>query len=704
MSLLNTTLLGWLAWISIPILVHLLTRRAKRRLDLPTMRFVQKSIARQSSIFKWRHLLVLLLRVLIVACIVLAFARPVMTGPLNLTAGSKKCVILIVDDSASMGYRSGSISTLDHARQDAISLLGGLHAGDRANVIVCDGHPHAMAGEPTIDVGALRSGVESLAASPQRADPTSAINLAVDQLSRAPDNIKSRGIYMLSDFQRSNWGDVRFDAVPSDVKLAFLPSADDSRVNAGITAIHLYPSSPRIGEPITVGCEVFNSSNSLRTLPVNLSLNSGYKTSQNVTVAPYSSANVSFDLQFDTPQTVECTATIPGDSLQIDDTRRAVIDLQQSATILLISDESVSDPASAVYYLSRALHPDANSNVGFHVVTVKPSALTPALMHSADAAIVCDASLGDSGNEQVEQYVAAGGNVVWMLSGAMAGQQLADFGKLLPPQNPIPFAVQNIEDLTGNGNGYVTLAEAHYDSPLLKAFKDPAAADLSSIHFRKIAITSEVDPRAEILMKYDDGTVAALRTAEGSGSLLILNMSPAPGWSDFARQDAFLPLMHEFIKGMLAHVENERQSFAGDSAATSIQGASGSIKLASLSCLGPDGDTHLSGDPSTGSVVIDQTTSPGFYQILKVDKTLVGDVAVNVSPDESDLRPIDPRELESSGQKERSVFASSTSHAASLRQDAPIWPYLLAAALVLLVSEQWLAGLAPRAKPTEPIR
>jgi len=661
------------------------------------MRFVRKSMAQQSRLFKWRHILVLLLRVLIVASLVLAFTKPVVTGPLSFSGGGKQCMIVIVDDSASMGYRTGSASTLDHARQDALNLLTSLRSGDRANVIICDGHPHPILGEPGIDIGALRGGLQSVEASPQKADPSSAINMAVEQLGLAPSEIKSRSIYILSDFQRSNWGDVRFDAVPSDVKLAFLPSTDDSRSNTGITSIHLFPVAPRAGEPATVTCEVFNSAAAVQNLPVTLTLNNGYKTSQNVSLAPFSSANVSFDLQFDTPQTVECTVSIPDDPLQIDNTRRAVIDLQQSATVLLVTDESVSDPASAVYYLSRALHPNPNSTAGFHLITVKPSGLTPAVLHSADAVMVCDAGMDQSQAEMVEQFVTGGGNLVWMLCGNSPGAQLADFAKLLPPQSPIPFAVQNVEDLSGNGTGYVTLAEAHYESPLLKAFKDPAAANLSSIHFKKIAITTEVDQRAEILLKYDDGTVAALRTDEGSGSLLLLNMSPAPSWSDLARQDAFLPLMHEFLKGLLTRAQNARESFAGDSASTSIGSQAGSVKPTNISCLGPDGDAHISSDAATGSVIIDQTTSPGFYRILQNGQTQVGDIAVNVSPDESDLRQIDPSELESAEQKQRSYFVASTNTSpGSLNHDTPIWPYLLVAALVLLILEQWLAGLNAR--------
>src|SRR5437660_6218769 len=134
----------------------------------------------------------------------------------------------------------------------------------------------------------------------------------------------------------------------------------------------------------------------------------------------------------------------------------------------------------------------------------------------------------------------------------------------------MPFQVEETADLAGNGKGYATLSEARYESPLLRAFKDPAAADLGRIRFRRFCVTTEVDHRAEVLLKFEDDTAAAVRASVGAGNLLLVNMAPSPGWSDLPRQDSFLPLMHEFLKGLLQRDGGATDFTAGGAAFATI--------------------------------------------------------------------------------------------------------------------------------------
>src|SRR5690606_32767789 len=76
MSLFAPALLGGLALLSLPVLAHLLNRRAKRTVVFPAIELLRASTASQAQLFKLRRYLLLLLRMLVVALIVLAFAQP----------------------------------------------------------------------------------------------------------------------------------------------------------------------------------------------------------------------------------------------------------------------------------------------------------------------------------------------------------------------------------------------------------------------------------------------------------------------------------------------------------------------------------------------------------------------------------------------------------------------------------------------------
>lgn len=697
LSLLNAGFLPWLAAASIPVLIHLLTRRPQQRLDLPTLRFLQRTLAHQSRLMRWRHWLLLLLRTLAVAALILAFTKPTLNSPLAAPGNQRTSTIFILDNSASMSYNAAGLTSFARAKNEVFQALRGLKSGDKANVILCDAQPAALLSRPTDDIGKVQSLIRSAHVTEEQANPTAALSLAVEQLSKTKS--KAKRLYIFSDFQRTNWADVKFDEVPANAKVLFVSTNQNGQTNLGINNMRVRPAVPRIGETLTVSCAVFNSGNGTQNVPLTLRLSDGQRYSQNVVVGPFSSATAHFSLKFDRPQRLECTASIPHDNLTLDDTRRAVIDLRRIARVVLLTDENAAKATGAAFFLSRALHPDTQSAVGFQVMPTKPAELNNPRLQAADAVIVCNApQMPAIQFEALARYTTGGGNLIWFLYGDRIQEQIQALAARLPKAEPMPLKILQVRNLAGNGRGYTTLAEARYESPLLKAFKDPAAADLESIQFRRLCVTSEVSSRAETLLKFEDGTPAAVLAGEGSGHLLLLNMSPAPAWSDLARQQAFVPLMHEFLKGLLSQDTADRDFSPGNAASTTVATPSKANASFKVACTGPLGSVPAATDAATGSVVLETVKHSGFYY-LAFGGQQVGIIPVNVAADESDLRPIDPRELESQRQKELSygITAGAENDSMSdLNRGRPLWHYLLFLTLLALFAEQKLATLKPK--------
>ncbi|MBK6410933.1 MAG: BatA domain-containing protein [Flavobacteriales bacterium] len=61
---------------AIPVIIHLFQLRRFKRIDFPNVRFLQEVTQQTRSRKKVRHWLVLLTRMLALACLVLAFAQP----------------------------------------------------------------------------------------------------------------------------------------------------------------------------------------------------------------------------------------------------------------------------------------------------------------------------------------------------------------------------------------------------------------------------------------------------------------------------------------------------------------------------------------------------------------------------------------------------------------------------------------------------
>jgi hypothetical protein len=140
MSFVFPVLLGGLVVLGVPILLHLIMRQKPKQLPFPAFRFLLRRHKTNLRKLRLRHLLLLALRVLLLAAVCLALARPKIAG--GLFGSSKEgpvAAVLVFDTSFSMGYRlkdKPPRTLLDEAKRRAGELLGELHADSR--VIVLD--------------------------------------------------------------------------------------------------------------------------------------------------------------------------------------------------------------------------------------------------------------------------------------------------------------------------------------------------------------------------------------------------------------------------------------------------------------------------------------------------------------------------------------------------------------------------------------
>ena len=140
-------LLSALAGLGIPVLLHLLLKQRNPRMRVSTLRFFEVRDTRSSSRRKLRNWLLLLLRLLVFALIVLAFARPYLPdGWRGKTQPKRRDVVIIIDPSLSIrSIDSGKPrwpAVLDEARQ----ILAGLADNDRAALIGMGGKAEVLSG------------------------------------------------------------------------------------------------------------------------------------------------------------------------------------------------------------------------------------------------------------------------------------------------------------------------------------------------------------------------------------------------------------------------------------------------------------------------------------------------------------------------------------------------------------------------------
>src|SRR5215510_6210883 len=133
MSFLNPFLLFGSIALAIPVLIHLVRREKSEIIPFSSLMFLLKVPKRSIRQQKIKNLLLMALRLLILALLVGAFARPYMTQPSKpvANANSNRGVVLMLDTSYSMRY-ANNFDKMKAEAQRRIDALGG---GDRMAIV-----------------------------------------------------------------------------------------------------------------------------------------------------------------------------------------------------------------------------------------------------------------------------------------------------------------------------------------------------------------------------------------------------------------------------------------------------------------------------------------------------------------------------------------------------------------------------------------
>ncbi len=124
--------------LAIPVLIHLFNFRRFKKLYFTNVRFLREIKQDTRSRSKLKHLLVLLARLLALACLVLAFAQPYFPSALQGKAEASRKVSIYVDNSFSMDAQGKNGALLDEAKQKAREVALAYKVSDRFQLLTND--------------------------------------------------------------------------------------------------------------------------------------------------------------------------------------------------------------------------------------------------------------------------------------------------------------------------------------------------------------------------------------------------------------------------------------------------------------------------------------------------------------------------------------------------------------------------------------
>ena len=664
-----------LAGLAIPVLIHLIQREKKQIMRFPSLMFVQqvpyKSIQRR-RVHNW---LLLLVRMAALALIVAAFSQPFFdrdTLDTPVGTGARE-VVVVLDQSYSITYAD----RWERARAAAYDAINGLGPDDRGSIVL-------FSSGAEIALRSAASGErERLTAAVAAAKPTAGATryapaLKVAGSIVADSTLPRREVVLISDFQRGGWRGEEGTRLPGGTTVTpVVIGGGTDMPNVAVTGISLARSTFSGQDRVAVTAVVVNRSmRSLTGGQLGLEIDGRPIQSQPFNVETSSSTSITFEPVTVGGNFMRGTVRAGSDALTADNEFNFVVTPAQPVRIVVI-DRTGSGPS--VLYLTRALA--IGDAPRFETTVRQPGAVADSDLERASVVIVNDVEVPGALARRLQAFAERGGGL-FVAFGPRA-TWAADVD-VLPASAQAP-----VDRSRGDA---ARIGALEYTHPVFEPFRAPRSGDFAAA---RIYGYRTVMPAAgaQVLARFDGGAPALLERRVGTGRVLVWASTLDLGWNDFALKPVYLPFVHRTMRHLAAYSEpapwlTVGQVLDASFGVTAGQPANGVV-------LTPSG-RRVSLDDEGAEVL--ELAEQGFYEMRgRTADAVTGVVASNVDTAESDLTPIDPKEIVAAATGGPDAARQASASAAPLSPEAQeqsqrLWWYMLCLGIVLLAADTLISN------------
>lgn len=716
-----TFVTAWLAVagaaaMSIPIIIHLLSRQRRKPIEWAAMRFLIEAFRKHRRRLQLEQLLLLLTRCLIVLLLGAALARPLLEHAGLLDHGAGRVVYFVVDDGTISGLTGDDGRTaLDKHIDQAMQLMESLDASDAIGVISAARPADGRLIPPSSDHRAVRRLLESMTPVDSPTDFPAALRLLSRTLETQEHEHDHVFVYLLSEF-RAGSADLD-ESLPTlsglDDRIQLLAAPYDEASIDNVTVSAIEPVRHVVAPGLSDGSG---------QISVRLKRSGGALESQASRVrlegddiAPLeprtvrwepgqSEASVSFMVEFaaDRERELTLTASIDEDALGADNTRRAVLHLRPQIRVTMLDRRRFGtgdtiDHFRPGQWMQRALEPFADSPIT--VTTVDPTTFSVADVRATEVIAAPRPDLISEDSWAVlRDFVDRGG---LLLITPPAELNVHQWTERLTSEFDLPWRLHLEVEEAVDEEGFL-LATEQPSTEILRLI----AGDLEDlvtpvVTYRRLVIDRD-QTRATTLLAFEDEQPLVMmgmpqerangqerendnRRDESRGLVVLVTSAPDLSWTNLPSKPLMLPLMQEIVRQGMSMIRGQEQYAAGE------QPRVARIRHAEA-LIGPDGER----------IILDETgranrplTRAGRYELHDAAGQRIHTFAVNIEPDAANADP-QPASTVMSWLAESGPWAviDERDPVAALRtakSGSPIAGILLALLLLLIVLETLLA-------------
>ena len=583
------------------------------------MQFLKDIQERQSHRRNLKERLILAARMMALAFLVLAFAKPYVPGRNAISAGRRQAVSIFVDNSYSMQTLNKEGSLLDDAKRRAKEIASAYGMNDSFQLLTQDfeGKHQRLLNRDEFD-----DAVDAVKISPQSRNLEQIIKRQESLLDMHKDAIRS--VYMISDFQRNMAGSAPVNA-DTGLRINMVRLQAASLPNVAVDSVALLSAIHRPGESEKLVVRLHNyADKKAEKIPLKLLINGAQKALGSYTIEQRS-------VQYDTlvfsglsPGWQRAEIVIQDNPVTFDNQFYFSFNVKQQMRVLLIDGGTPNPYLKAVFgadpFFAAKRVPDGNVDY--------------AALNTFPLIILSDINAISTGlSQQLKTYVAKGGTLVVFPS---AEADLGSYRSLLQPLHaayPEKLMTENVKvsGINLHNDVFKNIFESFPQNPDLPVVKRYYQLDNASSN------------RGEALMNLP-GQPFLAGYASGKGKVYVSAVALNEDFSNLPRHALFVPVM--FRVALLSGHDQPLFYTLGSDQTIEIPPVQISGKQLLRLVKGNESiiaDTRQQ-EGSTSLYVADQLHDPGLYDLKKQDST-VAVVAFNDNHGESDLSYLTDPEL-----------------------------------------------------------
>jgi len=619
MTFLNSALLFALAAVSLPLIIHFLSKRRIKTIEFSSLKFLEQMQKNRMKWIKIKELILLILRMLIIALIVMAFARPTIEGFIG-SGKAASSVVIVLDRSASMDSEGKTGTIFEETKRIALKLIDTLEPQDQVTIITFPESATSLDFEPSNPGESVRQRLSGIDQSYQGGNVGDALEKALKVLEVSPD--LNREIFIVSDMQSSGFKNLPPTVLNNErwngIHLFSINPQPTGPNNVGITDIVFPPQLLVPGENFTPEVEVTNyGQGHLENNLIGVVVDGERKAQSAVSLPAGRSELVKFSFKIDSPGYHSGYVEIDYDCYGPDNRRYFTYHVPEKIEVLAVA-QAVAD----LKFVRMALDDKEAGQIDYKGIGI--ASLLRENLNGYDILLLSDIQSLDPARESaIIKFVDNGGGLFIALGNSSDREKWNSFlGKI---------SELSVTDILGERDEYIIWDKFNYEHPVFNVYTsrtdDQTKPSVPAIHvsrYRSVAggqTLGNCTDNITILSESSQNPVVVY----GSG-LDILS-------GDLPTHSFFIPFLTRTVEYLGSNNSPiETNGIVGEAVQWNFQlSQTEAITLSPLS----NSETQIEISGNNGITNYIHYGAPGVYSLKSGDKE-VSLVTFNVDKSESD--------------------------------------------------------------------